>query len=149
MIASDAIPLLTLPDRYGAPLAEYYFSPRHSLLYVRWHGNLTAAEVIKGVMEGTQWLEKYHVTRVLNDKSDATGDWSEALPWLQYEWLPQAVAAGLKAVAYILPPVLEAQIVSQKFVEAVRDQIHIALFTNETEAWHWLEAQETGPGLIG
>jgi hypothetical protein len=141
MVTADAIPLVTLPDSYGAPLAEYFFFPNNSLLYVRWHGNLTAPEVIQGVMEGTQWLDKYHFTRVLNDKRDATGDWSEALPWLQYEWLPQAVKAGLKAIAYILSPVLEAQIVSHEFVEAVQDQILISLFTDEADARRWLLAQ--------
>ena len=141
MITADAIPLLTLSDSYGAPLAEYYFFPQHSFLYVRWHGNLTAAEVIRGVIEGTQCLKKHSFTRVLNDKRDATGDWSEALPWLQYEWMPQAVKVGIKAIAYILSPSLEAQIVSQEFVEAMRNQIHIALFSNEKDARHWLEAQ--------
>ena len=141
MIPADAIPLVMLPDSYGAPLAEYYFYPKTSLLYVRWHGNLTAPEVIQGVMEGTQWLEKYRFTRVLNDKRDATGDWSEALPWLQYEWLPQAVKSGLKAIAYILSPVLEARIVSQEFADSIQGQINISLFTNEEDARDWLEAQ--------
>ena len=141
MITADAIPLLTLSDSYGAPLADYYYFPQHSFLYIRWHGNLTAAEVIQGVMKGTQYLEKYSCTRVLNDNRDATGDWSEALPWLQYEWLPQAITAGITAIAYILSPVLEAQIVSLDFVAAMQNQIHIALFLNEKDARNWLEAQ--------
>ncbi|WP_460610330.1 STAS/SEC14 domain-containing protein [Hymenobacter terrigena] len=139
MLTAEAVHLTTLADRYGAPLAEYYFFPDHVLLYIRWHGQLTAAEVIRGVVEATRLLEEHRFERVLNDKRDTGGNWSEALPWLEYEWLPKAVAAGLRAIAYILSPNLDAQIVSKEFVEAVQGQIQISLFTNEEDAQHWLE----------
>lgn len=141
MLTAEAVHLTTLADNYGAPLAEYYFLPDHALLYIRWHGQLTAAEVIRGVLEGTRLLEEHRFERVLNDKRDTGGDWSEALPWLEYEWLPKAVAAGLRAIAYILSPNLDAQIVSQDFVAAVQGQIRISLFTNEEDAREWLETK--------
>ena len=141
MTTAEAVHLTTLSDSYGAPLAEYYLFPRNELLYIRWHGHLTAAAVIEGVLAATQLLATHPYQRVLNDKRDTGGDWSEALPWLQYEWLPQAVAAGLRAIAYILSPDLHAQIVSQRFVEAVQDRLHISLFTSESEAERWLQAQ--------
>ncbi|MBH8557796.1 STAS/SEC14 domain-containing protein [Hymenobacter negativus] len=139
MLTAEAVHLSTIADSYGAPLAEYYFFPDHALLYIRWHGQLTAAEVIRGVLEGTRLIEDHRFERVLNDKRDTGGDWSEALPWLEYEWLPKAIAAGLRAVAYILSPNPEAQIVSQEFVAAVRGQLDISLFTSEEDARDWLE----------
>ena len=139
MLTAEAVYLTAITDSYGAALAEYYFFPENALLYVCWHGQLTAAEVIQGVLEATRLLEKYAFQRVLNDKRDTGGDWSEALPWLEYEWLPKAVAAGLRAVAYIQSPNLEAQIVSREFVEAVRSQIHVSLFTTEEDARDWLQ----------
>ena len=139
MLTAEATLLTTLADGYGAPLAEYYFFPDNSLLYVCWHGQLTAAEVIRGVLEGTRLNERYSFQRVLNDKRDTGGDWSEALPWLEYEWLPKAVAAGIRAIAYILSPNLDAQIVSREFVEDVRSQIHVSLFTTEEDARDWLQ----------
>ncbi|GAB2864347.1 STAS/SEC14 domain-containing protein [Hymenobacter ruber] len=141
MLTAEAVHLSTIADSYGAPLAEYYFFPDHALLYIRWHGQLTAAEVIRGVLEGTRLIEDHRFERVLNDKRDTGGDWSEALPWLEYEWLPKAVAAGLRAVAYILSPNPEAQIVSQEFVAAVRGQLDISLFTSEEDAREWLETK--------
>ena len=141
MLTATAIPLLSLSDSYGAPLAEYFLLPDSAELYVRWHGQLTAAEVIRGVQAASQWRSQYSFERILNDKRDTGGDWSEALPWLQYEWLPLAVAAGIRAIAYILSPDLEAQIVSQEFVEAVGSRLNVALFTTEAEAQSWLVAQ--------
>lgn len=141
MVTTDTLHLLTLPDRYGAPLADYYYLPDDALLYVRWHGQLTADEVIEGVKAGAQWRGQHAYHRVLNDKRDTGGDWSDALPWLQYEWLPQAVAAGLRDMAYIFPPDFEARFVSREFVLALRAQLNIALFTNEADAQRWLRAQ--------
>ena len=146
MVTAEYFHLSTLADSYGAPLAEYFYWPEKHLLLVRWHGQLTSSEVIRGAMFGMQFLTEHPFERVLNDKRDTGGDWSEALPWLQYEWAPRAAAAGLHAIAYLLSPDLPAQIVSHEFVEAMRDQIRVSLFTNEKDAQrqlgaHWLQTQ--------
>ena len=141
MPTSHPIHLVTLPDAYGAPLAEYYFYPQDALLYIRWHGQLTANEVIRGAMEAGKWMDEYPYHLVMNDKRDSGGDWSDALPWLQYEWLPKAVKTNVQAMAYILSPDLHAQIVSRRFVDVVQEQFPVALFLSETEAWSWLQTQ--------
>ncbi|MET4075045.1 hypothetical protein [Hymenobacter sp. UYCo722] len=141
MVATDTKPVLALNDRHGAPLAEFYYLPQSQVLYVQWHGNLTADEVIRGVSMGTKLMATYPFTRVLNDKRTTSGDWSEALPWLEYEWLPLAVAAGVRAIAYLLSPDLESQIVTQDFMAAISRQLHTALFLHEEPARRWLLQQ--------
>ena len=140
MLTAEAVHLTTLPDSYGAPLAEYYYRAETALLYISWHGQLTATEIIRGVEGAMELLAAHPFRRVLNDKRDTGGDWSEALPWLQYEWRPQAVTAGIRAIAYLLSPDLNAQFVSREFGEAMKGQIQVALFTSETRARRWLQA---------
>ena len=132
---------MKLPDCYGAPLADYYFLPGEALLYVRWHGHLTGAAVIRGIREALELRRKYPYFKVLNDQHDTAGDWSEALPWLQYEWLPQAVAAGLRAVAGILSPDLEAKVANQKCMATIQLHCQSAVFATLPEARAWLLAQ--------
>ena len=139
MVAPDTKPVLALNDRYGAPLAEFYYLPQGQVLYVQWHGNLTADEVIRAVTEGSKLLATHPFTRVLNDKRETSGDWSEALPWLEYEWLPLAVAGGIRAIAYLLSPDLESQVVSQEFMDDIGRQMHTALFLHEEPARLWLQ----------
>jgi hypothetical protein len=148
MFTAVATHLLTLPDHYGAPLAEYYLLAEESLLYIRWHGHLTGPAVIRGAQQAVALRKHYGYQKVLNDKRDTGGDWSDALPWLQYEWLPQAVASGLKAMAYILSPDLHAQMVSHAFVEAVQGHLNVALFTTEAEAERWLHQQPPVPDSL-
>ena len=106
-----------------------------------WHGNLTAPEVIRGVTAGTNLMAQHPFVRILNDKRETSGDWSEALPWLEYEWLPLAVAGGIRAIAYLLSPDLESQIVSQEFMDSIGRQVHTALFLHEEPARLWLLQQ--------
>ncbi|GAB3658598.1 hypothetical protein GCM10027594_29910 [Hymenobacter agri] len=138
MVETDTKPVLALDDRFGAPLAEFYYLPQGQVLYIRWHGNLTANEVIRAVTEGSKLLATHPFTRVLNDKRETSGDWSEALPWLEYEWLPLALAGGIRAIAYLLSPDLESQIVSQEFMDDIGRHMHTALFLHEEPARLWL-----------
>jgi hypothetical protein len=119
----------------------YY--PADKLLYVRWHGHLTGAEVVRGVQQGGQWRDQLDYSYILNHKSDTGGDWSEALPWLQYEWLPLAVSAGVKAMAYVFSPDRENQFATQTFVAALRPHMAIELFENMDVALAWLHQQKS------
>ena len=134
--------LLSLTDDHGAPLAEYFYYPEHELLYVRWHGQLTGAQLIRGVQHGAQWRDQLRYSLILNDKSDTGGDWSDALPWLQYEWLPQALATGMRAMAYLFSPDRENQFASHEFIAALRPHIAIEQFDNLETALTWLVQQK-------
>lgn len=146
MLSGPPTQLLTLTDDHGAALAEYLFYPCHELLYVRWHGHLTANEVIRGVQQAEQWRGQINYSLILNDKSDTSGDWSEALPWLHYEWLPQALATGVKAMAYLFSPDRENQFASYNLVAALRPHVAIELFEDLDVALAWLQQQRSGQG---
>lgn len=145
MLPTSPAQILSLTDSHGAPLADYLFYPDQELMYVRWHGHLTGAEVIRGVQQGTHWREQLHYSLVLNDKSDTSGDWRDALPWLQYEWLPRALKLGLRAVAYVFSPDRENQFASREFVEALRPRLSIEVFEDPDAALAWLLSQPARP----
>ena len=141
MVATDNPPVLALNDRFGAPLAEFYYLPLGRVLYVHWHGNLTAEAVIRAVTEGSKLMATHPFTRILNDKRETSGDWREALPWLEYEWLPLAVAGGIRAIAYLLSPDVVSQIISQEFINDIGRQLHTARCMHEEPARMWLQQQ--------
>ncbi|RYY14923.1 MAG: hypothetical protein EOO36_13430 [Cytophagaceae bacterium] len=131
--------LLDLHDTHGALLAEFDTVPAARLLYVRWHGHLTAGTVIQGTQAAMQLRHADSAPLLLlNDKSLTSGDWSDALPWLNYEWLPGAVAAGLKAVAYVRSPDPTSQTGTQEFINAVRLQLPLGIFHAAAPAFKWL-----------
>jgi hypothetical protein len=141
MLADPHTLLLKLTDNQYKPLAEFCHYPVHNLLYVTWHGHLRADEVVLVAGEHLQLQAELHTSHLFNDKTDSSGDWQEALPYLHYEWLPLAKAAGLRAMAYLFSPDVAARFVSKDFVAAVRPHLNVELFSNADEAWAWLLAQ--------
>ncbi|WP_035558490.1 hypothetical protein [Hymenobacter sp. IS2118] len=139
MSSSHPTQHFTLTDEHGADLAEYVIYPEDSLLCVHWHGHLTGAEIVRGVKHGSSWRDQFTYTMILNDKRDTSGDWSDALPWLQYEWLPEALKGGLKALAYVFSPAQENRFATQQFVEALRPHVAIELFDDPAVALDWLK----------
>ena len=51
------------------------------------------------------------------------------------------MAGGIRAVAYLLSPDLESQVVSQEFTDSIGRQLHTALFLHEEPARLWLMQQ--------
>lgn len=130
--------LLSVADSYGELLVEFDYYADHQLLYVRWHGHLTADNVVYGARAGQQLHAEAPVRRILNDKSGTSGHWDEAVPWFHYDWLPHAAAGGLQALAYVLSPDPSAQPAAQEFLQFARQQVAMSLFRNPAAAWHWL-----------
>ncbi|AWM35043.1 hypothetical protein DDQ68_21095 [Hymenobacter nivis] len=127
-----------LADGYGALVAEYYHCPSDDLLYVRWHGHLTAAEVVDGFRSILVWQQQLAPRRLLLDRSRTTGEWSEALPWLNFEWLPAASAHGLQAVGYVFSADLPSRHDSEAFLQVMRGFVPVELFGSSHEALAWL-----------
>ena len=131
--------LTTLRDAFGAPLADFQYVAADSLLFLRWHGHLTAAEIIRVAREGSNWRSRGYA-RILNDRRANSGDWAEALPWMTYEWMPSAVASGIRAIGDIISDDSDNRLVTLAFVRALQPTMQAAVFTSETEALRWIRA---------
>ncbi len=138
MVSLLSPPFLVVPDAAGDPLAEFSHYPDEEMLYVRWHGHLTAEEVIRVGRVGMEGRPDRHYRRVLNDKGQTTGDWHEALPWLHYEWLPDATDGGIEAMSYVVSADVAQQLTSRQFVAQSRSLLAIELFRDLDEAYRWL-----------
>ena len=134
--------LLELPDTHRALLAEYDFYPAHNLLYVRWHGHLTAAAVVRGAQAGLDLFRNQPLPRrVLSNHSQATGSWEDAIPWLHYEWLPQATERGLMLLAHVVSPDASEALTGTEggleFIEVLHQELLVRSFRTSLAAWQW------------
>jgi hypothetical protein len=133
--------LATVYDVHGQLLAEFWHYQAEQVLYARWFGNLTAPEVIRGAKQAAELQSWLHSPLILNDKHHASGDWSEAITWLEYEWLPQALDDGLHALAYVFASDVSNQIVSLEFAKRLKPYLPVRLFYDVPKAWSWLRRQ--------
>ena len=141
---STAIPatrLLRLPDAHGALLADFDFYPEHDLLHISWHGHLTAEAVVRGAKAGMQLFATGTLPRrLLSNHQAVTGEWGEALPWLHYEWLPEASARGV--LAHVLAHGTASQLInfagSHEFIAAITYELRARSFRHVEPALQWL-----------
>jgi hypothetical protein len=138
--------LLTLPDAHGALLAEFDYFPERDTLWVRWHGHLTAAAVVEATRVAIGLRpDGVAPRRLLSDESQASGDWSEAVPWMQYEWLPGAARHGLQAMAFVASADPNGTSGDPGFLADARRLLAAKVFRDPLGAWHWLQQQATQP----
>lgn len=130
-----------LRDAHGAPLVRMLYCPATAMLHTEWFGNLTSETVIKGVKAGLPLQKQLQCPLLLNDKSAATGDWTEAMSWLEYEWLPQAQNNGLRAFAYVFAPDMHNQMSALEFFARASQHLPVQLFYDKNLARQWLEEQ--------
>jgi hypothetical protein len=135
--------LLRLPDVHGALLADFDHFPTLDLLHIRWHGHLTSDALVQGARAGLELFAGQPLPRrLLTNHSQVTGEWAEALPWLQYEWLPEVTERGVCVLAHVLAKSQSSHVVSyqgsQEFTNALQQAMRAASFRNLEPAWHWL-----------
>ncbi|GAA4007799.1 hypothetical protein GCM10022408_19860 [Hymenobacter fastidiosus] len=133
---------LFLHDEHGSPLLRYTYYPAEELMHAQWHSNLTTDAVIFGGHTTLLLAQQLKYRWLLNDISLATGDWTEALDWLEFEWLPQAQEYGLRACAHVFTPSMYNQFVTQEYLTRLQAYLPIQSFTELEAAQAWLHGQQ-------
>ncbi|WP_019948918.1 STAS/SEC14 domain-containing protein [Hymenobacter aerophilus] len=78
------------------------YCSRHQLLRAQWHGRFNAASARQQCEQMLHGLPTaWPVSRMINDSSDAYGEWLEAGDWIGRELAPALAARGVRAVAWI------------------------------------------------
>ncbi|WP_460676065.1 hypothetical protein [Hymenobacter coalescens] len=125
-------------DAHGILVAEFHFFAPERVLYINWHGHLTSDEVIQVAEASLPWHEQLHPLGLLNDKRGTSGDWGEAMNWIEYEWVPRAKASGLRAFAYVINADMQVSFENATLIEHIRQQVDLRTFYSVGAAWKWL-----------
>ncbi|RYZ02088.1 MAG: hypothetical protein EOO73_33265 [Myxococcales bacterium] len=117
--------------------------PALSAMINTWSGFLKGDEY-RGRMERVLELVSRHgVDRVLADVSRIRSLIAEDRDWTNEVWAPRAVAAGMRAMAVVLPSNVFAQLGVTRVVEKLGDvQMSTAQFDDALDAQRWLESPE-------
>jgi hypothetical protein len=122
------------------PFVTLSYDEAHHLIKAEWHNHLTSKEVIMAGAAYLKILEDVPCTRLLSDKSHISGDWSEANDWLEYEWIPEAVDAGLRCFAYVLSEDIYNRMAGLDLYKRLQGNLKVKLFSSVTDAENWLAA---------
>ena len=120
----------------GDSFVTMYLWPDY--IEARWYGHLTADNVVAAANAYLSVMQKVSKPKLLNNKSDATGDWSEANDWLEFEWLPKAYQAGLRCMAHVYSNNMFSRLSSRDLIQRLAPHVKIRSFDNRATAEDWL-----------
>lgn len=128
-------------------LGEVYytseFKEKEGWQHNNWYGYINAEDVVKAVTKHLEVYppEKLKVAKILNDSSKGEGSWDEANEWLSSNWMPNAIANGLKKFAYIVSPDIFSAMSSEDLSTKVPEAgFEMRTFNSVAEAEAWLRA---------
>ncbi|WP_192823353.1 hypothetical protein [Rufibacter sp. LB8] len=105
-----------------------------------WYGYASQQDLKNACSAGLEILEKTGCAYKLNDNSQLTGPWSDAVEWLEKEWLPKAMAAGLRYLAHVANPHSYGEVAGEvmKFSK-IGQNLEYCMFYTKKEALTWLK----------
>ncbi|WP_299986994.1 hypothetical protein [uncultured Pontibacter sp.] len=134
----------TAPIELRHAMGDVYVTIQHKEEYIeaKWQGHITADNVVSASLAFLELLKSKRCSKLLNDKSDVTGDWQEANDWLQFEWLPRAMEAGLRFMAHVYSFNMFSQLAARELQERITPEVSMKSFYERPLAEEWLREQD-------
>jgi hypothetical protein len=92
---------MALYSLFEAPNLTIWHDCSNHWLYVEWKGEQSLEMIQVSCQYAMQHLPLSNYTKVLNDSTQATGNWAEAAQWLGKHLFPQLAKMGLTYMAWV------------------------------------------------
>ncbi|GAB3820570.1 hypothetical protein [Pontibacter rugosus] len=112
----------------------------------KWTGHITANDVITACKAYLEVIQRHPCPGMLNNKSEVTGDWAEANDWIEFEWLPKAMYAGLRCLAHIYSSNMFSRLSARDLYLRVTPRLQMKNFMDHDTAIHWIQTHLTSTG---
>ena len=114
------------------------FDAANQWIYNNWIGVLPTEKVIQGCQATLDFLRDKPCPHMLNDNREVIGSWNSANDWIAQNWMPQALAMGLKRFAHVVSPGIFGQASAAEMITRVGKQFEMRLFQDIELAKNWL-----------
>ncbi|QHL88813.1 hypothetical protein GU926_15825 [Nibribacter ruber] len=117
------------------------YKPALNLIDTHWEGYASLHDLKTACEVGLQILETTHCPYKLNDNSALSGPWSEAVSWLEDNWLPRAMQAGLKYLAHVANEHTFSEVAGEVMhISKIGQELKYRMFFKREEAIEWLQS---------
>ncbi|MEM9828987.1 MAG: STAS/SEC14 domain-containing protein [Bacteroidota bacterium] len=131
--------IISVKNALGNDLIQIEYDEANGWLYTRWIGDLTVEDVETGGEKMLEQVKEKSCQKVLNDNRDVIGSWDEANEWIAQNWMPRALAAGLKKFAHVISPDIFSALSAEEMITQVNG-FEMRIFEDEEEAKSWLRS---------
>ena len=130
----------------GAPILRYELELQGRALHVEWQSGSPLDDVKLGFMEVVRLLRETGCPVLLSDSDYFVGDWSDLIPWVRYEFLPLALASGLRYLVDVLPIDPASSFSVYSWREQTHGLLHHEVFNTLGAARQWISLHLPAPG---
>lgn len=133
------VKLQELKSSTGKVFLTIYYDEENNWIYNNWEGYVTPENVKQGAMAVLDAFRAHNVFCVLNDNSKLVGPWDQAVEWIEKEWTPLIIDAGLRYFAHVVDKDSFAATSAETMAERTQSHFKMQLFNNLADAQKWLQ----------
>jgi hypothetical protein len=124
------------------------WNPAWGASHIEWHGWANPSEFAAANNAVITALEQHRGTRSLGDCRNMRVIQQSDQDWINREWFPRAIAAGLTRLALIISKSGLAQMIVEDIVSRIPgSKLDVAYFETLEEAEAWLTRPATSPPM--
>lgn len=117
-----------------------YYHPDTKIVHHIYHATIGGNYLKEALNVGVDLLREHSAVKWLSDNREIEGHSHEETEWINANWLPNAVDAGWKYWALVVPHSQMARINMSEFVNSFYNMgVRVMVFVNPDEAMTWLE----------
>jgi hypothetical protein len=126
-------------NSFGRTFYTIEYNPSLDIVDTVWTGFASDNDLRLACEVGLRLHEETKCAFKLNDNSTFTGLWSESVTWLETEWLPRAMAAGVKYLAHVAKKNSFGAAAGEVMgISSIGQQLQYCHFASRQEALAWL-----------
>lgn len=129
----------TLINSLGISYLETRYEKEQKWVNNNWIGYVMVEEVKAGADACLDLVKENGCSKLLNDNTNLTGPWDQANEWIATNWMPRALALGLKQFAHVVSEDVFGAISAEDMQTRVNEfDFEMRIFSSKSEAEQWL-----------
>jgi hypothetical protein len=118
---------------------KLFYHPDTKIIHHQYEVTIGGDYLKEALNTGIELLKQHQATKWLSDNHLIHAHTDEETEWINTVWLPNAVNAGWKFWALVIPEGVVARMNMNEFVQAFYEMgIRVMVFTDVNQAMHWL-----------
>ncbi|NDJ52571.1 MAG: hypothetical protein GYB68_05710, partial [Chloroflexi bacterium] len=117
-----------------------YYHHDKGIVHHVYHPTIGGEALMNALNTGVALLETHGANKWLSDNRAIDAHTEEETEWANTVWLPNAIAAGWKYWALVVPSSVKGRLNMNEFVRSFDEQgVRVMVFVDPEEAMDWLE----------
>ncbi|MCI4671007.1 MAG: LytTR family transcriptional regulator [Bacteroidia bacterium] len=125
---------------YSSSYLDIHFL-KENLIHLDWKGYISVEQVKEGCELGLKEIYQTGSSLIINDNRKVKGSWTQAIRWLEEDFMPRLVELRPVKIAFLYSPFESARYSVNRLLE-VNDQYSAQSFEDFEEAGKWLTGNE-------